>query len=120
MKSFLYGPLLLAATLLPATPANAMTWEELQTEILAVESGAPGNREMILRFSEMVHMLVSYTRDLQTRGLATPFCPPRGQTVTIDELVSLVRVQARAESASPETLVQDLLLAGYRHRFPCP
>ena len=110
--------LTLVATLC-AGPVQAMTWAELEAEIDAVEDGAAGNRQMILRFSEMVHMLVSYTRQLHQEDLQPLACPPRGQAVNIDELVSLVRAEARRVNATPETLVQDRLLAGFRTRFPC-
>lgn len=118
MRIPVYG--LLLTLLVPPTPLQAMTWGELEAEINAVEAGAPGNREMILRFSEMVHMLVTYTRQLQVQGLPPLVCPTRGQAINIDELVSMVRHEARTEQAGPETLVQELLLSGFRETYPCP
>lgn len=103
---------------LPNT-VSAMTWAELSQEIEAVEGGAEGDRQIILRFSEMVHMMVSYTRSLHEQGLTPLICPPRGQAMNIDDLVSIVRRQAMQSSAGDETLVQDLLLAGFRDEFAC-
>ena len=99
--------------------AQAMTWGELSREIESVEGGAAGNREIILRFSEMVHMLASYTRLLREQDLPALICPAQGQSVNIDELVSLVREEARRIDADNDALVQDLLLAGFQKKFPC-
>lgn len=117
MKALLSASLLLAA--LFTVPAQAMTWSELEAEINAVESGAAGNSRIIMRFAEMVNMMVSYTRQLHEADLPPLICPPRGVPMHSDQLVSIVRAQARQTNAGPDTLVQDLLLDGFRAEYPC-
>ena len=113
MKSFILVLLTLSSTV------HAMTWAELSEEIELVENGAAGNREMILRFSEMVHMMASYSRQLRQEDLEALFCPPQGQSMNIDDLVTIVRAEARRQDARPDALVQDLLLTGFAQEFPC-
>lgn len=117
MKTALLSPLLLV--FLFTTPVQAMTWSELEAEINTIESGQTGNPEIIMRFAEMVNMLVSYTRELNQADLAPLICPPRGVPMHSDQLISIVRAQARQSNAGPETMVQDLLLDGFRAKFPC-
>ncbi|MFM1896253.1 MAG: hypothetical protein RLZZ385_1327 [Pseudomonadota bacterium] len=113
-----YAPLL-CLTALCSLPATAMNWGELEDEIAAVEGGAPGNREIIARFAEITEMLVTYTRALQDSGTAPLLCPAPGTPMTIDEVVSVVRAQARRSNADRGTTVQALMLAGFREKFPC-
>lgn len=111
--------LIIPVLLILSSTVQAMTWVELSEEIESVESGAAGNRDIILRFSEMVHMMVSYSRQLRQENLQPLFCPPQGQAINIDDLVSIVRAEARRQDARPDALVQDLLLSGFAEEFPC-
>ena len=108
----------LTSTLLCA-PLQALSWSELEAEITSVESGGAPNSQIILRFSEMVNMMVSYTRQLNEKNLAPLFCPPQGVPMHSDQLISIVRNQARQQNAGPETMVQELLLDGFSAEFPC-
>ena len=39
--------------------------------------------------------------------------------MSIDEVVSVVRAEARRSNAGRSTTVQSLMLAGFREKFPC-
>jgi hypothetical protein len=106
------------AALLSA-PLQALTWSELEAEINSVESGNAPNSAIIVRFSEMVNMMVSYTRELNQQQLEPLFCPPRGVPMHSDQLVSMVRAEARQQDAGPQVMVQDLLLDAFLGEFPC-
>lgn len=84
---------LLFVICLSAGPAlHAMTWQELQAEIDSVESGNPSNRDIIVRFSEVVQMLVTYNKAVQERDPAARlFCPSPNGSLQLDEIVSMVR-----------------------------
>lgn len=113
--------LLVFLTCLTTNSLHAMTWTELQAEIDSVEAGNPGNRDIILRFSEIVQTAVVYNRAVQeSEPGAQLFCPPPDTPMTLDEIVSLVRAESRREPASAERQVQVLMLDGFRRRYPCP
>ena len=112
--------LVLLVCLLSAPTLHAMTWQELQTEIDSVESGNPPNQEIIARFSEMVQMLVTYYRAVQdTAPDAQLFCLQPSGSLQLDEIVSMVRAQARTGPAADDASVQELLLDSFRARFSC-
>ena len=106
-------------TALLAAPLQAMNWAELEAEINSVESGNAPNSAIIVRFSELVNMMVSYTRELHEQQLSPLFCPPQGVPMHSDQLVSMVRAEARKQDAGPQMMVQDLLLDAFRAEFPC-
>lgn len=65
-------------------------------------------------------MLVVSTKAQQQLSPGTQlFCPAHDTPVTLDEMVSLVRAEARHQQATAETLVQELILDGLRRRYPC-
>lgn len=100
--------------------AAAMPWQELQSEINSVEAGNQPDMAIIRRTAEMVEMLVGYHRALRSEGAERLlFCPQAGGSMELDEVVSLIRFQARKQNATPDTLVQSLLLDAFRSRFPC-
>lgn len=99
---------------------QAMTWQELQAEIDSVESGQPGNQQVIMRFSEMIQMLATYTQTVyESHPDAKITCPPLGVSMHIDEIVSMVRKQARDTKAEKSASVQVLMLDAFKLSFPC-
>lgn len=102
-----------------SSPAGALNWRELAAEIDSVESGNAGNAVMMQRVSALITMLMVY-RDALVEAKSVPlFCPPPGGSMGLDEVVSIVRAEARRQDAADSSLVQQLLLSGMRRRFPC-
>lgn len=107
--------------LLLSNAASAMKWGELEQEIRSVEAGEPANTAIIQRFGELVEGVVIYTRALNERGSSPRiFCTSGEQAVHLNELVSLVREQARQQRAEGTEPVVRLLLQGLARRHPCP
>lgn len=100
--------------------SQAMTWQELQAEIDSVESGQPGNQQVIMRFSEMIQMLATYSQTVyESHPNAKITCPPQSVPMHIDEIVSMVRKQARDTKADKSASVQVLMLDAFMEKFPC-
>lgn len=114
--------LLISVLLLLSQMASAMTWSELEQQIEAVESGETVDQNLLVRLSEMVQMLVVMRKAQTSPGL---FCPPQEGSLDIDEIVSMLRAQARASAVAQEalaqdqTLVQSLLLQTFIEAYPC-
>jgi len=119
MKQICQSGLVALVSALTCAPLQAMPWSELEAEINSIEAGQAPDSRIILRFSEIVNMMVSYTRQLRENDLEPLFCPPQGVPMHSDQLVAIVRAQARQQNAAPQTMVQDLLLDGFRAEFPC-
>lgn len=102
-----------------SSPAGALTWRELAAEIASVESGNAGNPVMMQRVCALTTMLMVYRAALVEADSAPLFCPPPGGSMGLDEVVSIVRAEARRHDAADSSLVQQLLLEGMRRRFPC-
>lgn len=99
---------------------SAMTWTELKQEIDSVESGNPPNVSIISRMSDIVTMmtvLINAQADHDPSSLL--FCPPKNQSVTLDQIVSLIRHQARISEPEAAASVQQLLMDSMRREFPC-
>lgn len=110
----------LVVCLLATSTLQAMTWQELRTEIDAVEAGEAPNPQIIARFQEIVQMLVSYSAAVrEAHPDSQLICPAANVSMHIDEIVSMVRAAAREEAVTDATLVQSLLLDSFRERFPC-
>ena len=100
--------------------SNALTWGELEDELLSVEAGNPPDVTMIQRLSDIVEAIVHYHVMLRESGVEqTLFCPPGGQEMGLEELASMVRYQARQEQSVDEVMVQRLLLNALQREFAC-
>jgi hypothetical protein len=111
--------LLLICLIVAAAPVKALTWQELNQEILSVEQGNPANTAIIQRMSDITTALFTYHRAAVTAELATLFCPPEGGSMGLNEIVSIVRRQATEADVQDDYLVESLLLDGLQQRFPC-
>ncbi len=112
--------LVLLLVLLLSNQVAAMTWKELNDDILRVESGAQSDPQIIVRLSEIVLTLVSYTKAVEEQDPAKQiFCMQPGGSLNINEIVSMVRYEARTRDAMEVELVQDLMLIAFQARFPC-
>ena len=99
---------------------HALTWGELESEVLSVESGNPVNVQMIRRMSDIVEAIVQFHVALQTAGVErTLFCPASGQEMGLEEIVSMVRHQARLEQSDAEALIPELLINALQREFAC-
>ena len=102
--------------------ASAMSWGELEKEILASESGKPVIDETMYRVVEIVQTVAVYTQALYQKNPRSPdllFCIPKGTSMDINQGISLIRHQAKLENAKPDAQVQNLLLRALTLKFPC-
>ena len=113
--------LLLLLLLTVARVANAMSWQELNTQISLAEAGKPADPAAIRRLVDIVDMLVIYTGEqAATDKSSLLFCAPENQTFNLNEVVSLVRARAKTTMAEDSVKVQHLLLDAFKQAYPCP
>jgi len=111
--------ILIAICLLPHN-SFALTWGELNAEITASEAGEEVRQEIVLRLMDIVQMTVVFRQSLAAAEAdVLLFCPGPGQGMSLDEVTSMVRAQARREQACDEVLVQNLVLDAFRDAPPC-
>lgn len=116
MRQIIMGIVLIAVS----STATAMSWQELEGEIRRVEAGATPQQGVIQRLSEIVETVAIYTRvHKRSDSASLLFCGPEDTTVSLDELTSLIREQARLSEAAGSEPVAQLLLQGLMRRYPC-
>lgn len=98
---------------------QAMQWGELRK---LLEEGTKAEHPELLmeRLNEAVLMLVVYSRhqhELNPKDML--FCPPKGRPFQLQDLLKVISAQAKIDKANDTTLVQQLLLDGFRREFPC-
>lgn len=112
--------LLLLNLSLSNKPAHAMSWNELNEQIIASETGKPTNPVVILKLTEIISMLVV---NAQAQSKKDPhsllFCPPRNKEFHIDQLISLMRNHVKKNPSAIDTSVQHILLNSMVNEYPC-
>ena len=101
-------------------PVLAIKWGELEREIVAVESGKPATGTVQIRLIAAIDTIVVYTKILREQNSAALlFCIPQGTSMNFNQVVAMIRHQAKIDRAAPEEKVQSLLLRSLVRQYPC-
>ena len=100
--------------------AGALTFAELEKEVVAVEAGQRPDEMIFIRLADITEAFTVYTKALYKKKTTTLlFCIPRGTQMNINQVISMIRRQAKIDKVSQGEMVQNILLRAYESQFPC-
>ncbi len=100
--------------------SQALSWGDLQQEIERLAAGKPATQLIHLRLFEVFETVAIYTKALKAhKPNSALFCSANDTQMHFNQLVSMIRHQARQEQATAQEPVQALLLRALQQQFPC-